>query len=119
MDVPVLAVGKPVPDLLRLVCRVVVHHQMHVQPFGHCRLDLPEEGKELLGAVTPAALPDHRPGGDVERGEERCRAVADVVAGSPLGRPRRHWQDRLRPVQSLDLRLLVDAQDDRAVRRAM
>ena len=83
------AAGKPVPDLLRLVRRVVVHHQMYVQPFGYPRLDLLEEGKELRGAVAPTALPDHRPGGDVERGEERCRAVADVVVGFPLGCPQR------------------------------
>ncbi len=34
-DVPVSAVGKPFPDLLRLVRGVRGRHRMHIQPFKH------------------------------------------------------------------------------------
>ena len=83
MNMPVPAAGKPFPDLLRLVRRAVVHHQVRVQPFWRRRLDLLEDGKELRGAAAPAALPDHRAGG----GEERCRAAEGAFTGSPPGPP--------------------------------
>jgi hypothetical protein len=33
-----------------------------------------QEAQELLMAVALRALPDHRPGGDIEGGEQRGRA---------------------------------------------
>ncbi len=115
---PVPAAGKPCPDLLRLVRRMSVHHQVHVRPVRHRRLDLLEEAEETRRAMAPEALADHRTGGDVERGERRCRAVAGMVAGPPLGHARRHRQDRLRPVRRPDPRLPAGARDDGAVRRS-
>ena len=55
--------------------------------------------------------------GDVERREQRGDPVAVIVVGAPLGHARHHRQDRLRALQGLDLRLLVDTQHDRRVRR--
>jgi hypothetical protein len=40
-----------------------------------------------------------------------------VVVGAPLGLSWPHRQQRLCPVERLDLRLLVDAQHDRPIRR--
>ena len=62
-------------------------------------------------------LADHLPGGDVERGVEVGGAVADVVMAAPLGHPGHQRQHRRRPVERLDLRLLVDAQHDRRLGR--
>src|SRR3546814_4184459 len=63
------------------------------------------------------AFPDHGAGGNVERGEQGCRAIADVGMGAPLRNPRRHGQDRLLAIQRLDLRFFIHAQHDRPVRR--
>ena len=56
-------------------------------------------------------------GGDLQRGEQRGGAVADVVMGGLLRQAGSHRQDRRGPVQGLDLRLLVDAQHDRVLGR--
>jgi hypothetical protein len=52
-----------------------------------------------------------------ERGEQRERAVSFVVVGAALGLARAHRQQGLRPVKRLNLRLLIDAQHDGALRR--
>ena len=59
----------------------------------------------------------HLAGGDVEGGEQVGRAVALVVVRAPLGLARTHRQHRLRAVERLDLGLLVDAEDQRPLRR--
>ena len=50
-------------------------------PFWHRRHDLLEEARKLRGAVAPAALPDHRAGGDVERGEVPQGPPEMTIAG--------------------------------------
>jgi hypothetical protein len=81
--------------------------------FPHHRgIDVVEELQELLVPVPPVALADDLPGGDVQGGEQGRGSVADVVVGAPLGLGRGHRQDRLGAVESLDLTLLVDRQDD-------
>jgi len=44
--------------------------------------------------------------------------VSSIVVGPPLGRPEDHWQDQRVAIQRLDLTLLVDAQDQGAIRRS-
>lgn len=55
--------------------------------------------------------------GNVERGEQRCRAMSDIVMSSPLRLAWTHGQHRLTAIERLDLRLLVDAQHQRMRRR--
>ena len=62
--------------------------------------------------------PEHLPSGDVQRGEQRRRAVPDVVVGVAFGVAEAHRQRRLGAIERLDLRLLVHAQDHRVVGRA-
>jgi hypothetical protein len=57
------------------------------------------------------------PGLHIERGEQRQRAMALVVVAAPFGLSGPHRQQRLRPVERLDLALLVDAQHYGAIRR--
>ena len=76
-----------------------------------------EEGQELLVAVLLLAQPGHFPGRDLERGEQRGGAVADVVVSALLVVPWLHRQRLLGPVQRLDLRLLVHTQHDCVLRR--
>lgn len=63
-------------------------------------------------------LADHFPRGDIQRGEQGRRAVAPIVMRAALGRAERHRQNRGGPVESLNLTLFVDAQDQRAIRGA-
>ena len=49
---------------------------------------------------------------DVQRGEERRRAVSLVVVGHRAGAALLQGQPRLRPVERLDLALLVDREHD-------
>ena len=53
----------------------------------------------------------------IERGEERGRAVTFVVVGHRREPPRLHRQARLGSVERLDLRLLINAEDDGVGRR--
>src|SRR5262249_49221480 len=79
--------------------------------------DLIEELDELLVTVPRHALRDQPALQHVQRGEQRRRAVALVVVGhrgAPAGVDR---QTLLGAVQRLDLTLLVDAEDQRVLRR--
>jgi len=74
-------------------------------------------GQELPGAVARHAVTDEETGLHVERGEARGRAVAPVIMGHGGGATLLQRQPGLGPVERLDLRLLVDAQHDRAAWR--
>ena len=94
-----------------LVGSVVVEDEMDFEFLRHVVVDCVEELPKLDAAVAPMMLRDHLAALDVERSEERCGAVADVVVRSALDLPRSQRQDRLRTIQSLNLRLLVNAED--------
>lgn len=116
VNMPVWAAREPGLDPRRLVGRIVVHHQMHVRSIGHFSVNPLQEVEEFGGPVTFVAMADHRPSGNVERGEHRCRAVADIGMGAPFGDARRHGQHRLLAIQCLDLRFLIHALHDCPVR---
>ena len=63
------------------------------------------------------ALAQDRAGGDGQRGEEVDRAVTEVVARLALRLPQVHGEHRLRPLERLNLRLLVHANHDRVLGR--
>ena len=79
--------------------------------------DLLEEPQELLVPVPRVAGVGDLAGGDLQCGEQRGGAVADVVVGGLLRQPGPHRQDRRSPVQGLDLGLLVDREHHRLLRR--
>ena len=62
------------------------------------------------------AAAEHRAVQDVERGEQRGGAVADIVVGHRPGLAGLERQTRLGAVQGLDLALLVDREHDRMAR---
>ena len=108
---------EPATDERRLVRRVVVENQMDVEVARHGRVDRVEEAAEFARAMPRVTFADDAAGPHIERGKQRRRAMAHVVVRVPLGLPRPQRQDRRAAIERLNLRLLIDAQDQGAVRR--
>ncbi len=104
----------------RLVRPIIVHDDvdLHAGLAGDLAIDLLEKLEELPRPMPLVALADHPTGGDIQRGERRGRPVADVVVSPTLGPTGSHRQEGPCPIRRLDLALLVDRQDDDALRRA-
>ena len=66
--------------------------------------------------MASSALSDDPAGGDVQCSEEGRRSVANVRMGSEFGPAAHHRKRRLHSVERLDLRFLVHAKDDGALR---
>ena len=90
---------------------------MHIRSIGHFGVNPLQEVEEFGGPVTLVAMTDHRTSGNVERGEQRRCAIADVGMGAPFGDTRRHGQNGLLAIQCLDLRFLIHAKHDCPIRR--
>ena len=101
---------QPPPDQRGLMRSVVVHDQMHVEVRRHVRVNGVEELPEFSGALALVELAHHLPGLDVQSRKQGGGAMAAIVVGAPLNLPGTHRQQGLRPVQRLNLRLLVHAQ---------
>lgn len=69
------------------------------------------------GPVATVQGTDHLAAGDLQSGEWSGGAGPDVVVGGPLRKSGHHRQHRLRAVQGLDLRLLVDTEHQSPLRR--
>src|SRR5258708_5454273 len=67
--------------------------------------------------MAAIAFANDTSGGDVERREQGRHAMARIVVTAPLDLTRAHRQHRLAAVERLDMALLVDAQDQRMLRR--
>ncbi len=76
---------------------------MDVEPGRHFLVELGQELLELHRPVVPVQGTDHLAGGDLQSGEQGGGAGADVVMASTLGDAGHHRQDRLGPVERLDL----------------
>ena len=85
---------------------VIVEDQMNRQ-FRLDRLVDPfEKVQELLMPVPWLALADHSPFEDIQCCEQCCGSVAFVIVRLPLWQTGAQRENRLRPVQCLDLALL-------------
>ena len=78
---------EPAADAGSCVRAVVVENQMDIEICGDARIDGIEEVQELLAAVPPMAFANDLARGDVERGEQRGRAVPAIVVRPPSGEP--------------------------------
>ena len=101
----------------RAVGRQIIEDDVEVERRLDRRFDLAQKGDEILRPMLGLAAGDHLASRDIERGEQIQGPVPDVVVGSSLGLTEVHRQDRLRPLQRLDLRLLIDREDHRIRRR--
>lgn len=108
---------EPAVDQGRLVGPVVVQNPVDVERWRDRGLDGVQEPPELSRSVSGVALPENAPGLDVERREERGRAVPGVVVHPPLDLSQPEGQHGLGAVQGLDLALLIHAEDESLVRR--
>ena len=117
MKRPARVPGEPSAHFGMLLGGVVVENGVDELAGGHDRLDPVEEADEFLVAMARHALAGHRAVEDIERGEQRGRAVPDIIVGHRPGPPLLDRQARLSAVESLNLRLFVDRQHQAVGRR--
>ena len=117
MERPARMIGEPFENLGLFVGGVIVDDGVDDFSGRNSALDGIEEADELLVAMPSHAAPDHGSIEEVERGEQRGRAVALVVMGHRPAFSGLERQARLRAVERLDLALLVDRDDDRVLGR--
>ena len=125
VDAPARALEHPVPDQLRPVRGVFVHHEVDVEVLGHTGVDPVEKAAELgrVGetVVSPevarVALADDATCGDVRRCEQAGRAVARLVVGAARSPARAHGQHTLAAVERLDFAIFVHTKHQRPVWR--
>jgi hypothetical protein len=94
-----------------LVGGVVVEDHVDDLACREVALEGVEKADELLMAVALHVPPEDLAGQHVEGGEERGRAVAFVVVGHCRTAPFLQRKPGLGPIEGLDLRLLVDRED--------
>jgi hypothetical protein len=107
--------GEPGLDGRGLVRRVIVGRQMDVEIGRHRLLDLSEEFAEFDRTVPLITAADDVSGGDIQSGKQRGGAVTLVVMATPLDLSGPHPKQGLGAVEYLDLRSLVDAEQQGSV----
>jgi hypothetical protein len=103
MERPARMIGEPFENLGLFVGGVIVDDGVDDFSGRNSALDGIEEADELLVAMPSHAAPDHGSIEEVERGEQRGRAVALVVMGHRPAFSGLERQARLRAVERLDL----------------
>ena len=108
---------KPVLHRRRLVSTVIVHDQVHIQIIRHLLIDSFQKLQEFLAAMTTMQTANDFTGGNIQRGKQRRRAVAQIVMRASFGNPRGQRQNRLGAIQRLYLALFINAKHQRLHRR--
>src|SRR5437870_13825846 len=98
---------KPFADLGMPMRGIVVDDRVDRLSLGNVRVDVIEEADELLMPMALHVAADNGAVENVERGEQRGRAVALVVVCHRSGAAWLHRQARLGAVGGLDLALFV------------
>ena len=110
----------PPPDPGMFVRRVIVDDPLQVDVLRRARVDLLKKLDPLLLPMPLFTRGQDVPCGDVERGAQRRRAVPYVIVShreSSSSSDGINRQTLLRAIQGLNLRLFIDTELDRAVRR--
>ena len=76
-----------------------------------------KEGDEFFTGMTDRRFPDDFTGLGIECGVERESAPPVVFKSVTFGAAWGHWQHRIKPIQRLNLRLLIDAENRSMLRR--
>ena len=90
---------------------------MDIPPARGVPIDRRQEREEFRVGVARLTPLDHVPLEDVQRREERGRAVPLIIMRLARRQSRPQRQDRLRAIQGLNLALLIDAQHEGLGRR--
>src|SRR5450759_1383436 len=109
------ALDQPALNSGSFMSTVVVEDQMDIELWRHLRIDLVEELAKLKRTVSATKLTDDLASLSVQSGEQRSRTVALVIMSPAFCLSWAHGQNWLRAIQSLNLRLLVNAQDQRLI----
>ncbi len=117
MEAPARMSAKPRPNFRVLVGGVVVEDDVNELSGRNLGLDGVQEADKLLMAMALHIAADDGSVEDVERGEQRRRAIAFVVMGHRAGAAFLQGQTGLCAVERLDLALLIDRQHDGVRRR--
>ena len=104
-------------DFGMIVRAVVVQNHVDCQLSGHSTVDLSQELPKFDVAMSRIAGANDLPFQHIQRREQARGTVALVIMGHGLTAPLFHRQAGLRPIQCLNLALLVDAQHHSLVRR--
>ena len=105
------------PNGFGRVGTAVVDDQVQLEVGRRRAIDLREELAELGGAMAPSDPSKHLAGRDVQGRRQIRGPVSLIVAGAALDLPGPQGQHRMGPVERLNLRLLVDREDQRVVGR--
>lgn len=105
--------SEPGFDRGRFVRAIVVHHQMHIQVRRHTGFDGVQKAHEFATPMAPVYLASR----DVQRREQRGRAVTHVIVRASLRHAGCQRQYGLRAIERLNLALLVHAQHHGLKRR--
>src|SRR6185295_18862051 len=108
--------GEPAADQCRLMRAVIVQNQVHFKFRRDRLLDSIQELPEFGTTMPTVQFADDLTGFDVERCEQRSRAMARIVVSATFRLSGPHREQRLGTVESLNLGLLVHAQDQSAIR---
>jgi hypothetical protein len=111
------ALQEPSADHGRFMRPIVVEDEMHVQLRRDMGLNRVEELPKFSRPLSVMELPNDAACLDFQGGEERRRAMATIVMRPALDLSRAHRQQRTCAIQGLNLRLFIDAQDKRCIRR--
>lgn len=117
VDVNARMLFEPGADDRMLVGRVVVDDQMQRQLGRSLAVDLLQEGEPFGMRVLRRGRAEDLSVEVIQGGEQRDRAMADVVVGPSADMADAQRQVRLGPFQRLALALLVAAEHQRLVRR--
>jgi hypothetical protein len=90
---------------------------MDIQRFRDSIVDRIQEFPKLDRPMSPMALPDHRSGFHIQSGKKGRRTMPAVVMGASFNLPGPHWENGLGAIQRLNLRFLINAQDQSTLRR--
>ena len=107
---------QPTLDGGALVGTVIVHDEMNIHIRRRFLFQFVEEPDELPAAMAGQAAPHHFPVQDVESRKQRGRPMSLIVVRLTFWQARSQGQDRSRPIQGMDLTLLVDAKHQGSIR---